>query len=367
VARHESKQRKGQTRTFLAPRPAPADPPTSFRRLADLPPLSEKDQAAQSGNGLTLSPRDQKNLASLQQKFQMVRDFTRSVADGRTPGFYLWGKGGCGKSHNVIDELERLQVPYKLFNSRMTGRGLYNALEEFPDSIHLLEDMEQLFRESGARGVLRSALWGQRRKGDGPSERLVTWTTYKMEHSFIFTGGLIMTANRPFPELPELDAIKTRIEYVQLAVTDDELIALMRQISLGGYRAGREILDPEECLEVCEFIISQGRGLHRAIDLRVLLNGFQDYIQWSECQSGCHWHDLVATRVKERPIALEEAQAHMSRAAQKQNELEIAREIAATTNSRDERRRLWQKKTGKSEQTLYRRLAQLKDGFSDSH
>jgi len=308
----------------------------------------------------SLTPADQKHVAALEQKLQVVRDFTGSVASGRTYGFFLWGKGGVGKSHTVIEELERLKVPYKLFNSRMTGRGLFNALEEFPDAVHLLEDMEPLFRDSGACGVLRSALWGVRPRGDGPTERLVTWTTYKMEHSFVFTGGIVMTANRPFPERPELEAVKTRIEYMHLAVSDQELIAKMRAIAAGGYRRGRDIMDPDECAGVCEFIVAQCRGLNRAMDLRLMLNGFQDYLQWRDCQAGCHWRDLVATRVKERPIGLEEVKTYTERDAQKAAELAVARELETTKLSRAERTRLWQERTGKSEPALYRRLAELK-------
>lgn len=315
-----------------------------------------------------LSPADRRHLAALEQKLQVVRDFTGSVATGRTTGYFLWGKGGCGKSHTVIEELERLRVPYKLFNSRMTGRGLFNALEEFPDSVHLLEDMEPLFRDSGACGVLRSALWGVRPKGDGPTERRVTWTTYKMEHSFVFTGGIVMTANRPFPERPELEAVKTRIEYMQLAVGDQELIAKMRAIALGGYRRGRDVMDPDECLAVCEFIVGHCRGLNRAMDLRLLLNGFQDYLQWRDCRAGCHWRDLVATRVKERPIGLEEMRTYAERNAQMAAELAVARELEASDADREERARLWRDRTGKSEQTLYRRLAELrKEDSPDSH
>ena len=174
--------------------------------------MTNIDTDRPGGPPLELAKADKKHLETLEGKLQLVRDFTASVATGRTGGFYLHGNGGCGKSYTVIEELERLNVPYKLYNSRMTGRGLYNALEKFPDSIHLLEDMEQLFRESGARGVLRSALWSQgHSEHDGPSERLVTWTTFAMEHQFVFTGGLIMTANRPFSDVPELDAVKTRI------------------------------------------------------------------------------------------------------------------------------------------------------------
>src|SRR5260221_1664299 len=171
---------------------------------------------------LNLSIIDQKYVDHLEQKFQMVRDYTASVANGRTTGFYVFGTGGCGKSYTILSELDRLQVPYKVFNSRMTGRGLFNALEKFPDAVHVLEDMEQLLRESAARGVLRSALWSQQTTDQGgPSERQVTWTTYRMEHCFIFTGSIIMTANRPFPDVPELDAVRTRIAYMQLVVTDN--------------------------------------------------------------------------------------------------------------------------------------------------
>ena len=200
---------------------------------------------------LQLSPTDQRHVEQLERSFQIVRDYTASVASGRTTGFYLHGSGGCGKSYTIIGELERLKVPYKLYNSRMTGRGLFNALAAFPDAIHLLEDMEQLFRESGARGVLRHApLVTASQGGRTPCERLVTWTTYKMEHQFIFTGGIIMTANRPFSDVPELEAVKTRIAYMHLVTSDNQLMALMRRVSAGGYREGLDILDPHRCMLV---------------------------------------------------------------------------------------------------------------------
>src|SRR3954452_18184811 len=145
-----------------------------------------------------LSPRDLKNLAALEPKLQLVRDYVFQVVEGLATGLYLHGEGGIGKSFTVLTELERLKADYKLYNSRMTGRGLFNALEQFPDSVHVLEDMEPLTRDRGAQGVLRSALWGQRKDGGrGPMERTVTWSTAFTEHSFVFTGGIIMLANKP--------------------------------------------------------------------------------------------------------------------------------------------------------------------------
>lgn len=307
-----------------------------------------------------LSPQDERHLRTLNGKLQLVRDYTASVATGRTTGFYLYGPGGCGKSYAVLDELHRREVPYRLYNSRMTGRAIYNALEESPDSVHVLEDMEQLFRDSGALGILRSALWAQPQDDrDGPPERLVTWSTHRMEHMFVFTGGVIMTANRPFPDQPELEAIKTRIAYMQLVVSDNELKAQMRHIARGGFRQGRDQIEPADCRQVCEFVIQECHGLNRALDLRLLINGFRDFLQWQDCDSGCHWRDLLSARVKQRPTRLEEVESAGGRAAQKRRELEIASEIAAATEDRAERQRRWFELTGKSEPTLYRRLQEI--------
>ena len=112
---------------------------------------------------------------------------------------------------------------------------------------------------------------------------------------------------------------------------------------------------------MCEFIIDQCLGLRRLLDMRLLINSFQDYLQWLECQSGCHWHDMVAARIKERPTTINEASSPDERRSQKQRELDIAREIAAETKDRNERRRRWIDRTGKSEPTLYRRLAELRE------
>lgn len=300
-------------------------------------PQSGSNRSPSAPTVQALRPQDQRHLATLDAKLQLVRDRVVSVAMGRTTGFYLYGPGGCSKSYTIMQELTRLEAPYRLFNSRMTGRGLYNALEDAPDSVHLLEDMEQLFRDSGARGVLRSAPWSQPQEDKtGPLERLVTWSTHRMVHEFIFTGGIIMTANRPFPELPELEAIRTRIAYMQLVPSDNELKALLRHIASKGYRRGNDQMDPDECKLVSEYVIEECLGLNRALDIRLLVNGCEDYLQWSECQSGCHWRDMVAARVKQRPTTLEEALPHGKRAEQKQRELEIAAEIAAATKDRAE-------------------------------
>jgi hypothetical protein len=316
--------------------------------------------AAQTGSQPSLSDTDQHHLDNYEGRLQLVRDRVGGVARGYDTGFYLFGEGGLGKSYVVLRELERLKADIAIYNSRMTGRGLYNALERFPSSIHVLEDMEAITRDRGAQGVLRSALWAQHKEGaKGPLERLVTWTTYKMEHSFIFTGGIIMIGNKPFGDLPELNAIKTRIGVMHLQASAYELRALMRSIAQKGYEHDGKQMTPEECSEVCEYLIAESLQHRRALDLRLLVNSFHDYLQWIEGDALCHWRDQVASRIRERLTTFHEPVSRKSREERKQEEQGIVREVLAATPDQQERYRLWKERTDKSESALYRRMAEM--------
>lgn len=66
------------------------------------------DPATNGVLSLALSEEDQRHLAQLEQKFQVIRDFTASVATYRTTGAYIFGQGGTSKSYQVVQELERL-------------------------------------------------------------------------------------------------------------------------------------------------------------------------------------------------------------------------------------------------------------------
>jgi hypothetical protein len=308
----------------------------------------------------SLSPVDRQHLEQFEMKMQMVRDRTVGVVHGYSTGFFLYGPGGVSKSFTVLQELQQAQAYYRVSNSRMTGRGLFDMLNMYPDAIHVLEDVEQMMSDKNALGVLRSGLWGQQRDGNrGPPERCITWTAHRTHLEVYFTGGIIVISNKPLLDLPELQALKTRIPCMHLQPTDNELRALMRFIAAQGFVHGVQAMLAQECQEVCEYVITESLSLHRPLDIRLLINSFRDYLQYQEGDSGCHWKDQVAALVRERPTAFQAEVVMGSRAARKEQELAIAREIQETTTDREERRRLWAEKTGKSEQALYRRLADL--------
>ena len=139
------------------------------------------------------STEDRGHLESFQRKLQVVRDRVGGVANRYSCGFFLWGPGGVSKSYTVIDELKALNANYRVSNSRMTGRGLFDLLDQYPDCNHVLEDVEQMMADKNAVGVPRSALWGQRPNGGrGPLERWITWSAYGHQREILFTGGLII-------------------------------------------------------------------------------------------------------------------------------------------------------------------------------
>jgi hypothetical protein len=344
--RGEHASRPDDRQGAAVPLPVPAD--------GAVPPLSEADQ---------------RHLQTYQKKSQLLCDRVVGVATGRTTGLYVCGPGGIGKSYTVENTLREHQANFRLHNSRMDGRGLFTALERDPDAIHVLEDCEQMMHNRNVRGLLRSALWGQREGGSGPMERVLTWPLGggKRELRCHFEGGLIIVANLPPADLPEMAAVTTRIPVIRLTASDAEVRAMMRHLARQGYEdCHGHRLTPAECLAVAEHVIGQCQGLDRSLDLRLLVNSFEGFLQWSEGESGLHWQDLVATRVRQRPAGIRSpvqvadgGGTRAAIAARQQADLDIAREIATATADPEERLRLWAERTGKSRATLYRRLAEL--------
>jgi hypothetical protein len=301
------------------------------------------------------SENDAELLASLEQKLTLLRDRTRGVAERYTNGLFLWGEGGTSKSYTVEETLKSMGKAFKLSNSRITGKGLFVLLRENADAIHLLEDVETLFGDKTAFGVLRSALWGQS-GADGRQERTVIWQTAIAREEFVFSGGIILISNCPLDNVPELRALKTRIPTVQYQPTNEEVAALMRKISSKGHRLGQQVLSPAECLEVAHEITTRFQRIQRNLDLRLLVNTFNDVLQWKNGSAQMHWQELLDSRLKERVLSAEEVR--LSRSQRKTEELDIVREIAGLPCN--DRLAAWIQRTGKSQAAMYRRLDDLK-------
>lgn len=300
------------------------------------------------------SHNDKELLASLESKLQIVRDRTQGVAEGYSGGFFMWGEGGTSKSFTVEETLKRLGTRYKLSNSRITGRGLFELLRDYPDVVHVCEDVETLFSDKNSLGVLRSALWGQADE-NGKQERLVVWQIAGNRDEFIFTGGIILIANCCLSDIPQLRALKTRIASVQYRPSNEEIAALIRRIATDGHRHGTAVLPPKECQEVADELLSSTQRMNRNLDIRLYINACQDRLQWANGSSATHWKVLVASRLQESALASNGGPE--SRESRKGTEIAIVQKIAGLPPQK--RLQAWVEETGKSQAALYRRLNEL--------
>jgi hypothetical protein len=185
----------------------------------------------------------------------------------------------------------------------------------------------------------------------------MTWTTCAAQREFVFSGGIILILNRKLNDLPEVKALATRVPSLEFPVNEREIAALMRSVALRGYRHGSLSLDAAACLEVADFIIAESARLNRSLDMRLLVNAFADRLQAEEHHAGCSWPDLVYSTLCGRPSVSDEPVPVGVREQKRMRELEVAREI--TGLDRQERLRIWRERTGASEPSLYRRLAEL--------
>jgi hypothetical protein len=108
---------------------------------------------------------------------------------------------------------------------------------------------------------------------------------------------------------------------------------------------------PTHCLEVCEFLIAEILPLARNLDMRFLVNGFRDYIQYQDGETKTHWKDLIRSELKQQVTVPE------SRAERITRKQQIALEIAAIPNlSSAERMRRYEELTGEDGRGYYRYL-----------
>jgi hypothetical protein len=302
-------------------------------------------------------------LASLEKKLQVVRDLVTGVAKGFKTGLFLYGGGGIGKSFTVLQHLAYLDVGYQLYNSRMTGKGLFLALKRTPDAVHVLEDMERLTKDPDAQGVLRSALWSQL-----GHDRSVTWTTAtEGEQRFEFRGGLILISNRQLTDLPELRALATRIEVHRLDVTEAELTAKMRDLASKGFqRGGSMLLGPDDCLKVTEHLLQECRAAGCPLDLRLQQKSFQTYLQWHAEYSSTDWRDLMAASVREATHHFRHEVNPLSREARQAQRRNAIRAILGQTKNPKEQEELYKEQGHGSRADFYRRKYEVESGeFND--
>jgi hypothetical protein len=248
-------------------------------------------------------------------------------------------------------------VPFQLTNTHLTARGLFDKLRDDPDHVHVINDVGAVLEGRGVCRVLLAAL-------DTKDERVVTWGSSRGGDQYAFEGGIILVANFDLDDSPQLRALRGRISKHHHRPAHRELVAVMRLIAGRGYEHKLGSLSAGQCEEVLEVVLARSRALRRQLDLRLLVNGFHDRLQFENGDAETHWETLLEARMRE-------GAAKETRASKKASEAAFLRGLPPGL-SREERYRVWHEATGKSEQAMYRRLKELESEkvrkpLSDSH
>lgn len=256
---------------------------------------------------MKLTKEEREALASLEDKQNGIRCGVVSLLEQMDTGFFIFGRGGGGKSYIVEDELQRHLGPkggadyekrVKAHAAHVTGPALVGELSNGPSKLHWFEDCEPLFADKKALGLLRSALYSQSKAK--PMVRPVTYRTARGSYEFDFTGSICVINNAPILyDIPELQAIATRVKILNINLEDNEILALAKKLCLDGYKYGTDKMSPEDCWRVYKEFTAQIKAKKQPLNLRVLNHCFKDYILKQIHPDLPHtWQQMVATRIQ---------------------------------------------------------------------
>jgi hypothetical protein len=255
--------------------------------------------AASSETALELTDEDQERLKEFNKMLDVIEDYASGVCNGYRTGFYLSGRGGTGKSLRVKNTVEGQQKSSSVWKkAKMSPTGFWELLSAHPDSVIVLDDVTTLFSKREAKDIFLAALDGE------PWEtREVPMTIHGEARSVPFTGGVIAISNLPIADDPVARAMGSRFTKIDHNPTDEMLIAAMRSASIQGFYDDKEweLLSPEKCWKVCNFIIDECRTSNIRIDLRELKKGWNTYRQWQSGETKLDWRELVRASLQ-KPI-----------------------------------------------------------------
>jgi hypothetical protein len=308
-----------------------------------------------------LTETDKALLESYKYKCKEVKDFTAACLKGTHTGLLLFGAGGNGKSYSIRETLQERKIKeiqpedtqaiddddempsdkskfghdtFIVHQGRVTPKGLIDAMYSFPSSLHLVEDAETMFDDKNVYGVLRMSLHSQDHSLH--PKRRITWKTSVKTGSFDFwfDGALVIVGNRLLDDrLEEMKAVMTRCPCMNFDISNDELIAKMKELCDKGYGdIASARLTRDDCYSVLEFILDaiesdpalkrDGRGVEKKLNMRILISGFR-FLAFGRMEHGVDWKAMLLSQLKQQVGAKQR-----TRKDRLQEETAIAKEIA---------------------------------------
>jgi hypothetical protein len=277
-------------------------------------------------------------LQEIETQYTIIRDRLRCVCEGYSSGFYLYGPPGVSKTHTVREFFENRSFEHKYFRGHLTGSGLFDLLQENPDSVIVLDDVSNIFRndDKGVQ-VLLAALGAP---PAGSRGRRVTYRTARGEREVEFTGGVIAISNLGIDEHGNdvIDALADRVHIQKFDPTPNQVEAMIFKIAMNGPGG----VTAEDAVVVAEFLVSACR--ERGIRLTIRLfteKALPVFRMWKDKRSETHWTVLVRADVDREFVARRHAGRDMSVSNQMEADRRIVLAICKEFSDPMEKVRAW--------------------------
>jgi hypothetical protein len=298
----------------------------------------------------TLSP-----LENLHRQQSLIKDRIRAVVHREANGVYLHGRPGSSKTFLVRTTLKSLGQRYAYSNGHLTPVGLFDLIDENPQSVVVLDDVSTIFEQPKALQILLAALGTPH---DGSRTRTVRYKTATVDKVAHFEGSIIAISNLQLASHANavLEALQDRVHVLAFEPTDEEVEAAIYEIA-GTSPRGVDSLD---AIEVADVLLGQCREMGHRPSIRLFVDkALPDYRLWKAGNTESDWHDLVRSSVRQMVIPQQRGLRDLTRKDQIASERNIVREICSTFCSRKDRLKAWQTKTRKGQSAFYRRLKEL--------
>jgi len=234
---------------------------------------------------------------------------------------------GWAKSTTVERILSEGRIPFRAFGAYSTPLALYNALGQWPNDLHVIDDCAGLFTSPISMAVLKAATWASAGSG---GERRVAWSSTSEKVSreeFFFKGKLILLTN-VLPAGPETAAFLSRTLHLQLDFTTSEVRTLLLEAAADL----RHFADQKRSGSVAEFLANMADTTRPGlINLRALQLGYD-----LAGHSAGDWQSILKKLLPQRASPRELVQQLQKEGGSLQSQL-----------------RMFQSGTGLSERTFY--------------
>lgn len=204
--------------------------------------------------------------------FEILKNNVLKVAEGYANAYIVEGKGGLGKTYEVLRTLAEKEVDYTVFSSYSTPLSFYHLLYENNGKVLVLDDFEGILGNSVGVNILKSALWSATKVRQvsyhSTSDKLTIPSTFE------FTGRVIFCVNK-FGKTEELNALKSRALYDYLDFSIKDIKSIIKGIAKTG--TNEYNLSKEECDMVGDYIIENSDEATGELNLRTLIKGYGCY------------------------------------------------------------------------------------------